>query len=93
MYSYQRLDTCENGRHVICWAPPVLKNVQTDPTVSINIGVEHLGEELDHGGLVGVLLTELHGQFESSILNKQIRISEEEKKQIIPRMVFHEGQK
>ena len=30
-------------------------------TVSVDVGVEHLGKEFDHRGLVRVLLTELKG--------------------------------
>ena len=66
--TYQRLDAGENGRNIISWAPAVLKDVQADPAVSIDVGMEHLGEELDNRRLVGVFLTELHGQLESSIL-------------------------
>lgn len=68
--SYQRLNACEDGGHVVCWTPAVLKNIKADPTVSVDVGVEHLGEELDNGGLVRVLLTELQSQFERSILDR-----------------------
>ena len=46
----------------------VKKDVQADTTISIDVGMEHIGEELHNRGLVGVFLTELHGQFEGSIL-------------------------
>ena len=68
MFSYQRLDTGENRRDVVSWAPAVLKDVQADTTISIDVGVEHLGEKLHNRGLVGVLLTKLHGELESAIL-------------------------
>ena len=42
---------------------------QSEPTITcVNVGMEHLGEELDHRGLVGILLTELQGQLERAIL-------------------------
>ena len=68
MFSYQRLDTGEDRRDVVGWAPAVLKDVQADTTISIDVGVEHLGEELHNRGLVGIFLTELHGQLEGSVL-------------------------
>ena len=42
---------------------------QSEPTITcVNVGMEHLREELDHRGLVGILLTKLQGQFERAIL-------------------------
>ena len=43
---------------------------QSEPSITcVNVGVEHLGEELHHRGLVGILLTELQGQLERAVLN------------------------
>ena len=36
--------------------------------------MEHLGQELHHRRLVGILLTELQGQLECSILTSVVRI-------------------
>ena len=66
--SYQRLDAGEDSRHIIGWAPAVLEDIQADASISIDVGMEHLGKEFHHRGLVRVLLTELHSQLESSIL-------------------------
>ena len=44
---------------------------QSEPSITcVNVGVEHLGEELHNWGLVGILLTELQGQLERAVLNK-----------------------
>ena len=66
------MNTREDGGHVVGGAPPVLEDVQADAAVCVDVGVEHLGEELDHGGLVGLLFTELQGQLECSILRTSI---------------------
>ena len=43
---------------------------QSEPSITcVNVGVEHLGEELHHRGLVGILLTKLQGQLECTVLN------------------------
>ena len=42
---------------------------QSEPSITcVNVGVEHLGEELHHRGLVGILLTELQSQLERAVL-------------------------
>ena len=42
---------------------------QSEPSITcVNVGVEHLGEELHHWWLVGILLTELQGQLERAVL-------------------------
>ena len=36
-------------------------------TQGLTIGMKHFGNESDHWGFIGVLFTELHGEFESAI--------------------------
>ena len=64
----QGLDAGQYGRHIVCGTPAVLEDVKTDATISVDVGVEHLGEELDHGWLVRILFTKLQSQLECSIL-------------------------
>ena len=47
----------------------VTKVSQSEHSITcVNVGVEHLGEELHHRGLVGILLTKLQGQLERAVL-------------------------
>ena len=61
------LDASQDGRHVISRAPPILENVQTELAGAVDVGVEHLADELDARGLVRVCLLEVHHQPEGSI--------------------------
>ena len=71
---YQWLDTGEDGGDVVGGAPPVLEDVKADAAVRVDVGMEHLGQELHHRRLVGILLAELQGQLERSILTNAVRI-------------------
>ena len=71
---YQWLDTGEDGGDVVGGAPPVLEDVEADAAVRVDVGMEHLGQELHHRRLVGILLAELQGQLECSILTSVVRI-------------------
>ena len=70
----QRLDGGEDGGDVVGGAPPVLEDVEADAAVRVDVGMEHLGQELHHRRLVGILLAELQGQLECSILTSVVRI-------------------
>ena len=43
----ERLYGGEDGRHVVCWGPTVLQDVQADTTVSVNVRVEHFAHKSD----------------------------------------------
>ena len=58
---HQRLDAGEDGGHIIGGTPAVLQDVQADPAVCVDVGVEHLGKEFDDRGFVRILFTELQG--------------------------------
>jgi hypothetical protein len=66
------LDAGEDGRDIICRAPAVLKDVQTKLAAAIDIGVEHLTDELHARGLIGILLLEVHDETESAILEWRV---------------------
>ena len=68
----QGLDAGQDGGHVVGGAPPLLEDVQADGAVLVDVGVEHLGGELDHGRLVGILFTELQGETEDSVLKRGV---------------------
>ncbi len=55
-------------QHELVPNSPVLQDVEADSAVGVDVGVKHLGEELDDGRLVGVLLAELHGELEGPVL-------------------------
>ena len=66
------LYACEDGCHVICRAPAILKNIQAQLAGGVDIGVEHLAYELDSRGLVGILLFKMHHESKSSIFERSI---------------------
>jgi hypothetical protein len=49
-----------------------LENVQAQLAGGVDVGVEHLADELDLGRLVGVLLFELHDEPKRSIFKRRI---------------------
>ena len=51
-----------------------MEDVEADAAVRVDVGMEHLGQELHHRRLVGILLAELQGQLECSILTSALRI-------------------
>lgn len=72
------LNTGENGSHIVCWAPSVLKNVKAQLACTVHVGVEHLANELDTGRLVWILLLKIHHQAERSILERGIGRSDDD---------------
>lgn len=66
------LDTSEDRRHVICWAPTVLQDVQAKLAGAVHIGVKHLADEFDAGRFVGVLFLEVHDEAECAVLKGSI---------------------
>lgn len=62
----QRLDRREDGGNVIDGGPVVLKDVQADTAVRVDVGVEEAAHKLDDGGLVGVVFREMHCEFEGA---------------------------
>ena len=62
----------EDGCHIICRAPAILKNIQAQFAGRVDIGVEHLAYELDSRRLVGILLFKMHHEPKGSIFERGI---------------------
>lgn len=58
----------KDGRDIICRAPPILQDIQTDATICVNIRVKHFWHKTNCRWLVWVFLGEFDSQLESSIL-------------------------
>lgn len=68
----QTLDRRQDGSDVVRRTPPVLEDVKTELPVGVDVGVEHLGEEADGRGLVGVRLLEGERQPERPIFKRRL---------------------
>ena len=66
------LDARQHRGTVVCGTPPILQNVQTQLARGVDVGVEHLADELDGGRLVRILLLEMHHESESAILEGRV---------------------
>lgn len=66
------LDTGKNSRDVVCGTPAVLEDIETEFAGGVNIGVEHLADELDRRRLIGILLLKMHHQAEGAIFEGRI---------------------
>ena len=62
----QRLHRRQHGRDVVDRRPRLLQDVKADAAVGVDVGVVHLGDELDQRRAVGVLLGELERELEGS---------------------------
>lgn len=61
------LDAGQDGGYVVCRAPPILQDVQTQLAGAVDIRVEHGADKLDAWRLVGVRLLEVHDEAEGSV--------------------------
>lgn len=61
------LDTRQDGGDVVRRAPTVLQYVEAEFAGAVDVGVEHLRDELHAGGLVGVLFLEVHDEAEGAV--------------------------
>lgn len=61
------LDAGQHRCYVVCRTPSILQNVQAQFTGGVDVGMEHLADELDGRGFVGILFLELHHQSECPI--------------------------
>lgn len=66
------MDTSEDSGDIVCWAPPVLKNIEAQFAGTVDIGVEHLADEFNTRGLVRILLLEVHHQTEGPIFKRSV---------------------
>lgn len=68
----QQLDGRENQQHIIGGRPPVLQDIQAQLTAGVDIGMEHIANELYHGRFIGILLVKLEQEAESAVLKGSI---------------------
>lgn len=66
------LNTGQDGRHVIGWAPTILQNVEAKLACSIYVRVKHLADKLDTRWLIRILFLEVHHQTECAIFEGSI---------------------
>lgn len=69
---YLPLDAGKHSGNIVCRTPPVLQDVQTQFPRRIYVRMEHLANELDQRGFVGVLLLELHDESEGAVLERRV---------------------
>ena len=50
----------ENCRYIISRTPSVLQNIETNATISIDIGMEHFRNKANCGRFVRILFSELY---------------------------------
>lgn len=58
----------EDSRYIIRWRPPILKNVETEFTIIVDVWVEHAGDEPHCGRFVRVRIGESEGKAERPVL-------------------------
>jgi hypothetical protein len=71
------LDTRQDCRHIVCWAPSVLQNIKTQFASGVDVWVEHLTDKLHCWWLIWVLFLELHDQSKSTIFEGCVRRSDD----------------
>lgn len=71
-FVHSPLDAGQNGRHIVRRAPSVLQNIQAQLPGAVDVGVEHLADELDAGRLGGILLLKMHDQSKGTIFERSI---------------------
>ena len=59
-----RQDCCD----IIRWTPSILQDVEAQLAGGVNVGVEHLADELDSRRLVRILLLEMHHESKGAVL-------------------------
>ena len=67
------LNAGQDSRNIICWGPSILQNIQTKLAGGIDVGMEHLADELDCWRLIRVLFFEMHDESEGSVLEWRVR--------------------
>jgi hypothetical protein len=61
------LDTRQDGRHIVCWTPSVLQDIQAEFSCRVYVWMKHLTDEFDGRRFVWVLLFEVHDESECAI--------------------------
>lgn len=79
------LNARQDSSNIVRRAPAVLQDVQAQLPGGVDVGVEHLADELDGWRLVGVLLLELHHESESSVLEGRVCWSDDDGVPVVKR--------
>lgn len=66
------LNAGQDSGYIIRRTPSVLQNVEAEFSGGVDVGVEHLADELDLGRLVGILLFELHHKSKGAIFKGSV---------------------
>ena len=66
------LNAGQDSCYVICRAPSILQNVETEFSRSVDIWVEHLADKFDRWWFVGVLFFKVHDKSESAVFKRGI---------------------
>lgn len=66
------LDGGQDGGNIVCGGPSVLEDVETELAVGVDVWMEHAGEELDGGRLVGVGFVECEGELEGAVFERRV---------------------
>lgn len=66
------LNAGQDGGNIIRGTPPVLEDVQTKLSGSVDVWMEHLADELDARRFVGILLFEMHHKSKGAILERRV---------------------
>lgn len=61
------LDTRQDSRDIVRRAPSILQYIEAEFAGAVDVWVEHLGDEFDAGGFVGVLFFEVHDEAEGAV--------------------------
>ena len=64
------LNTGQDCRHIVRWAPSVLQDVQAQFTGSVYVRMKHLTDELDRRWFVWILFLKVHNQSKGAIFKR-----------------------
>lgn len=67
----QTLDGCEDGGDIVRRRPTVLEDVETQLSVSVDVGVEHARQKFDGGGFIGVCFVKSKEKLERAIFERR----------------------
>lgn len=68
----ERLDGGEDGGDIVGGTPAVLEDVETEISVGVDVGMDHFGEKLDRGRVVGVRLFKGEDETEGAVFKGRI---------------------
>lgn len=69
---HEPLNTRKNSRDIVRGTPAILEDIQAEFAGGVDVGMEHLADELDRGRLVGILFFEMHHESKGSVFEWSI---------------------